>query len=52
VPLVERALGYAAEGTTSLEEVIRVTAGLGERAPAAALLEDVLESEDRLHGAG
>jgi MSHA biogenesis protein MshE len=49
-PLVQRALDYAESGTTSIEEVIRVTAGLEQRESDPALLDDVLESEDRLHG--
>jgi MSHA biogenesis protein MshE len=50
VPLVERALGYVADRTTSIEEVMRVTAGLEERELAPALVDDVLSSEDRLQG--
>jgi MSHA biogenesis protein MshE len=47
VSLLHRALGYAAARVTSIEEVMRVTAGLEERSTASELLED-LDSETRL----
>jgi MSHA biogenesis protein MshE len=50
VPLVRRALAYAAEGVTSISETTRVTSGLDENESSAALLRDVLSSEDRLRG--
>ena len=50
VPLSRRALGYAAAGMTSIEEVMRVTSGLEEWDAGSPLLEDVLDSEDRLRG--
>lgn len=45
VSLARRALGYAAAGKTSIEEVMRVTSGLEEEDLAEPLLEDVLTSE-------
>jgi MSHA biogenesis protein MshE len=48
VPLVQRALAYAVEQVTSVEEIIRITSGLEENAPATGLLSDVLDSEKRL----
>jgi MSHA biogenesis protein MshE len=49
VPLIQRALAYAIEKVTSVQEVIRITSGLEEKAPAApGLLNDVLDSEGRL----
>jgi len=51
VPLVHRALGFAVSHVTSLEEVIRVTAGLEERDGGHRLLED-LERETRLRESG
>jgi MSHA biogenesis protein MshE len=50
VPLVEQAIDYAAAQITSIEEVIRVTAGLEEREPAGTLVEDVLDSRELVHG--
>jgi MSHA biogenesis protein MshE len=48
VPLAEHALSYAAQKVTSIEEVMRVTAGLADQEVPERLLEDVLHSEDRL----
>jgi len=45
VPLVQHALSYARSGVTSVEEVIRVTAGLDEQSARDALVDDVLASE-------
>jgi len=45
VSLTQRALGYAAEHRTSIEEVMRVTAGLEEGREQGSLLDDVLGSE-------
>jgi MSHA biogenesis protein MshE len=51
IPLVQRALGYAAAQVTSIEEVMRVTSGLEERDSGSRLLED-LDSETRLRESG
>ncbi len=51
VPLLHRALGYAAAHVTSVEEVMRVTAGLEEREAGSALLAD-LDNETRLRESG
>jgi MSHA biogenesis protein MshE len=45
VPLVERALEYACDGTTSVAEIMTSLAGLEERARSETLLDDVLTSE-------
>jgi MSHA biogenesis protein MshE len=45
VSLARRALAYAIEGKTSIEEVMRVTAGLEEDDLVEPLLDDVLTSE-------
>ncbi len=45
VPLAERALSYALDGTTSLAEVMTSMAGLEEPARGGSLLDDVLTSE-------
>ena len=45
VPLVQRALDYALQHKTSIEEVLRVTSGLEEEELSASLLSDVLSSE-------
>jgi MSHA biogenesis protein MshE len=47
VPLAERAVGYALDGTTSLAEVMTSMAGLEEPARGANLLDDVLTSETK-----
>jgi MSHA biogenesis protein MshE len=44
VSLVQRALNYALEHTTSIEEVMRVTSGLEEEELSTSLLKDVLSS--------
>ena len=49
VSLVGRALGFAAAHVTSIEEIMRVTAGLEIRDSGKQLLED-LDSETRLRG--
>ncbi|HUF74418.1 MAG TPA: GspE/PulE family protein [Gammaproteobacteria bacterium] len=49
VSLVGRALGFAAARVTSIEEIMRVTAGLEVRDAGKQLLED-LDSETRLRG--
>jgi MSHA biogenesis protein MshE len=46
VPLARRALDYAAQGVTSVLEVMRVTSGLEEVGQATTLLDDVLTSEE------
>ena len=46
--LTQQALANAAAQVTSIEEVMRVTAGLEEREIASPLLDDVLASEDGL----
>jgi MSHA biogenesis protein MshE len=45
VPLVDRAVDCAVSQVTSLEEVVRVTAGLEQREDGSALLDDVMRSE-------
>ena len=45
VPLVERALEYALDGTTSIAEIMTSLAGLEEPARRETLLDDVLTSE-------
>jgi MSHA biogenesis protein MshE len=45
VPLAERALTYALDGTTSLAEVMTSMAGLEEPARGESLVDDVLSSE-------
>jgi MSHA biogenesis protein MshE len=45
VPLVRHALSYAHSGITSVEEVIRVTAGLDDLESGAELVDDILTSE-------
>jgi MSHA biogenesis protein MshE len=45
VSLVQRALDYALQHKTSIEEVLRVTSGLEEEELPASLLSDVLNSE-------
>ena len=52
IPLVQRALGYAASHVTSIEEVMRVTSGLEERDGASRLLLEDLDSETRLRESG
>jgi len=47
VSLADRALGYAMAHVTSIEDVMRVTAGLEEKDTGSALLED-LSNETRL----
>jgi MSHA biogenesis protein MshE len=47
VSLLDRALGYAAAKVTSIEEVMRVTAGLEEKSTGSQLLEDLV-NETRL----
>jgi MSHA biogenesis protein MshE len=47
VPLIDRALRFAAAKVTSIEDVMRVTSGLEERNGASELLED-LDNETRL----
>jgi MSHA biogenesis protein MshE len=44
VPLVEAALAYALDGTTSVAEIMTSLAGLEERAQSESLLDDVLTS--------
>jgi MSHA biogenesis protein MshE len=44
VPLAERAVSYALEGTTSLAEVMTSMAGLEEPARGGSLLDDVMTS--------
>jgi MSHA biogenesis protein MshE len=44
VSLVQRALNYALEHSTSIEEVMRVTSGLEEEELSTSLLKDVLSS--------
>ena len=51
VPLLDRALELAAAGITTVEEVIRVTAGLEHKGADHALLDD-LDSESRLRESG
>ena len=51
VSLVERALGYAASHVTTIEEVMRVTAGLEEKDSGQELLDD-LETQTRLRESG
>jgi len=45
VPLVQRALQYAIERVTSVEELMSTLSGLEEPAPTTSLLVDVLNSE-------
>jgi MSHA biogenesis protein MshE len=52
VPLAQHALKYAKEGVTSIEEVIRVTAGLAEQERVDPLVKDLLDSNLRQQGAG
>jgi MSHA biogenesis protein MshE len=44
-PLVQRALQFALDGVTSVDEVMRAMSGLGEPEPRSSLLDDVLSSE-------
>jgi MSHA biogenesis protein MshE len=50
VPLVRHALSYAHSGVTSVEEVIRVTAGLDEQNTADTLVDEILASETPQQG--
>jgi MSHA biogenesis protein MshE len=50
ISLADHAMSFARDGKTSLEEVIRVTAGLAEPETADPLLDDVLGSETLLAG--